>query len=576
MITRLLSRHDEGPEKALLLGIPTLIATRAIRKQDDFADIKPALQVLEHFLVANVISALEIAQIKRPEESGRSLGESVKNDQEDSASQLEQVKQSVQSFAVSVLEWMQYPDCAPAVGRLLHVFFESFEESQSNGIIQLSKAGAIPLWISPIKQTLERYQELWEIFEIHILPSLLRLGPTDTEAFIRTLPFESIRNGNLCLSSVPELRLCLLVVKIANEDLSLRRYFCQGQSTLPDADNLGISLLEHPSSSVRIAALSLLVSSTASAKPFSRRVLQRMRQCVPYFHVEASAKPRNEFIALMKKLCTRLQGATISLLRRGHDGEQRSGVAEIIARYHSEGLLSSRSAMKQSLDEELQILERHLAFRRWYMAFLLQELRPTGSYQTHITALKLLDYLMEQTIALRDTSSRSRNDYIDILDEYLPGDVLIRPLTELLSDPFDDVRQSANRVMDLHLSTKSISQIRGGMDIEARSFDQEAAHRNGGNAPRKAVNLILFDLNNAEDRVGITGRADHADGLGRLYNLLFSMSYIVDRPNCWHQSRCSVLEHIISALEKEVNIAKDDLLCAVSNIPLHGHLIALR
>ena len=578
-LTRLILKRPVSTENNLLLGIATCTATRAIRKQDEFANIKPAIQALQHFIKTGLMSAAEIAQIKKPEELELSRIEPMKTNGENSYPQQQQIDQSIQNFALSALEWIQYPDCAPAIGRFLTVFFRPLEESHSHDAVRASIDGAMPLWVSPVKHTLERHQGLWDVFEIHILPGLLRLGPADVEAFLKTLPFESIQHGNIGFSSVSDIQLCLLVAKTAKDSNLLKR-LGQGQSTSLDLEDLGINLLEYPSSGVRITALSLLVSSAASARPFCRRVLCHMRQCIPYFHVEVNAKPRNEFIALMNKLCTRLCGATLVLLRRSQDNvarEQASNTAPVAARFDAERSAIPGHVIEQALDEESQILEEHLAFRKWYMVFLLQELRPTASYQSHITALRVLEFMTDQTIALRYTSPKSHNDYFSALNEYLPRSLFLRSLTELLLDPFDDVRQSAHRVFDLHLSTNSIPRIRAGTDDRLDSIDKTAKYQTEDEDDhRKANDLILIDVNKAENRAVITGRADHADGFGRLYNLLFATSGALAKSTKWHQSRYMILDHVISMLENEVDVARKDLLFAVSNMPLHGHLTALR
>ena len=558
------------------------VATRAIRKQDDSADIKPAIKVLEHFLGIGLIDAAQIAQIKSSEDLGLSRTESSNTDNQTPNTQQVQVKQSVQNFALNVLEWMQYPDCAPAVGRFLPMFFKSLEESRSDTTIAPLKDSVVPLWINPIKQTLEIRQELREVLEIHVLPGLLRLGPADVKAFLETLPFENIQQGNIGSSSVSDIQLCLLVAKLSAQDSSLRECFGQDQNSIPDLDNLGISLLEHSSSSVRIAALSLLVSSSAPTRPFHKRVLRRLRQCIPCFHVEVNAKPRNEFIALMKKLCMRLRVATSTMLRCGQDPDTlikgyTSTAAQSDSKVDAEEPVGSGSITEQALDKESNILEDHLAFRRWYMLFLLQELRPTASYQSHITGLKVLEFLMEQTIVFRNTSSRSSNDYFGALNERLPKGLFLRSLTELLSDPFDDVRRSAKRVFDLHLSINSIPRTTEEMGLTADPSDQKVKHTTDTqDDSRKAESSILSDLRKAETRAGITGRADDADGLGCLYNLLFTTSGSLIKQGMWHQSRYLIVDHIISTLEKGVNVAKHDLMFAVSNLPLHGHMVALR
>lgn len=582
-LARLVTKHPVNIDKELLLGNAICTATKAIRKKHD-SDIKPAIQALEHFLNRDLISAAEIAQITKPEDLGLFRMRSMDKEYQNTDSQQQRIKQSVQKFALSVLEWIQYPDCAPAAGRFLHVFFKSHQESPYGDAVHASDEGIPPLWIIPVRQFLERYQGHSEVFEIHILPDLLRLGSTDVKAFLKTLPFESIQRGETGSSNILDIQLCLLVAKTAEES-TLKDYFGQGQSASLDLEDLGISLLDHSSSSVRLAALSLLIFSSTSTKPFSRKVLHRVRQCIPYFHVEVNAKPRNESIALMKKLFMRLRGATVSLFRRGQDldtftREEKNSTASSIASFDVKEPVSLGNLAEQALDDRVHIMEEHLDFRKWYMIFLLLELRPTASYQSHITALKMLDFLTGQTITFRNTSSKSRDDFLDAWNEHLPRGMFSRPLTELLSDPFDDVRQSANTVFDLHLSTTSIprtSLLRGEIDLEADSIDKEAKNQAKNQEDQRNANHSIFsDLKKAEIKVGITGRADHADGFGRLNNLLYTTSGALAKPAGWHQSCHSIVDHIISTLEKEVHIAKDNLLLAVSSRPLQGHLIALR
>ena len=581
---RLIASHPVDADKDLLLGAAVCTASRAIRKKQDTADVKPAIQVLEHFLTKNLISAAEIAQVKKPEDLRFCRNASANEDNQSHDTQQGQVNQSVQKFALSALEWVQYPDCAPAVGRFLPVFFASLEESQSNSAVHISKEAVRPLWTSPVKQYLERHQGLLEVFGIHVLPGLLRLGPTHVNAFLKLLPFESIQRGNIGLSSITDIHLCLLVAKTA-EDPGLRKYFGQRHSSLLDAEGLGISLLEHSSSDVRIAALSLLLSSSASARPFPRRVLRRVRQCIPHFHVEVNPKPRNEFIALMKKLCMRIRDATISLLRHGQDpgtfnGEQRAIPASPVASVDCEQPVNSMDTIEQAIDDGSRVLEEHLAFRKWYMVFLLQELHPTASYQSHITALKLLECLMEQDCPLLNTSMKGHQIYVDSLSEHLPRGLFLRPLTELLLNPFDDVRQVANTVLSLYLPTSSLARVNkstGEVEGSVGSVDQEAKNQADSEVDHPSFNQsILFSLKKAEDMAGITGRADHADGFGRLTNLLYETASTLVKPATWHQSCYSIVDHLLSTIEEEIDIAKEDLLIAVSSKPLHGRLIALR
>ena len=68
-----------------------------------------------------------------------------------------------------------------------------------------------------------------------------------------------------------------------------------------------------------------------------------------------------------------------------------------------------------------------------------------------------------------------------------------------------------------------------------------------------------------------TGRADQADGFGRLYRLIFDFNKLVIT-----NDRLSVLDNLLSSLLESVRDARGNLSLAVGHSPLHGDLIALR
>ena len=431
------------------------------------------------------------------------------------------------------------------------------------------------------------------LFEHHILPGLLLLSPGDTGAFLSTLRLDDINREGVGSSTIADLQLSVLVAKVtadlkpnkstsdilktnnnivevpspviasAGDDRHITR---RGDGVLIDSENLGINLLEHASSSVRMAALSLLVTSSALLKPMSRRVIHHLQMCLPHFHVEANAKSRNEFIALMKKLCMRLRGATMSLLRATHAPEAPGLEEDSKSTANSE----SNSVEHQSgIGEDLRA---HTAFRRWYLLFLIHELRPTASYQSHITALRILHPLLEGEVAGRRTLSKSDIEYFKALDENVPRGLVLGPIFDLLLDPFDDVRHWAALVYEVYFQLSLIQPFlstMGEVEDEAHKARQDRQYY-------IAQGMIHTALLMAESKAEITGRADHADGVGRLYSLLYGSSRVLEKPISWHHSNVLIVDRLISKLEEEVKIAKGDLLQALSNASLHGHLIALR
>lgn len=574
-LTSLILKHPSDDVKTSLIAHVIFTATRAINRQEDYASIKVAMQVLENLLSRNIIEALQIVQNVKSQQLNLNEGCSTAHTLDAS-----RIVDTVQNFTFSVLHWVQYPDCAPAVGRFLPAFFGSLRDVRSQGAPPDLTGVGSSLWISPVKKSLERRPGLLEVYENHILPNLFRQSPTDRKAFLDTLPFDDIQHGNNGKLTVTDTQLCLLVAKI---DLGTKREATLDDSqhsartveniieaesgktnllelsadkecVMVDAVRLGSNLVEHSLPAVRIAALSLLASS-ASTGFLSDEVLSCLQNCIPFFHIEVSAKARNEFIALMKKLCVRMRGTIVSVIRDHSDSihpyldlNPTSPSRRVMVQNHKKNDLRTGS-------------HRPFDFQAWYIQFLVQELRPTASYQSHITALRILQSLLEDDLSYQAHLSKANKEYTKFLKKILPLRMLLRPLLDLILDPFDDVRQVADMLIKVLLSVyrcQTAPNLNGESDCDSQIIEKSFEIHDAGNMIRSA-------LRKAESKSAETGRADHADGVGMIYNLLYGAD-----------SAASTLDHLTYQLEKEIELARRDLLLAVSTARLHGHLIALR
>ena len=577
-------------------------AVVAICKQQGIANIKSAIQGLEHLTHKGVVTAIEIVDSVTPRSENTRAIENFNStslaDREARTltnSNAQRIK-SVENFTLSVLGWVQYPDCAPAAGRFLATFFTSLNADEDDTAKLIFTEQKLPLWISPVKEVLERHAELLEAFEYHILPGLLHLSPNDTSAFLSTLRLDELARGDVGSSTIADLHLCILVAKVAidskpnngadsangfldtSKDIRAEipleitskgdnPHVVRGKDgVLVNPVDLGIQLLENASPSVRMAALSLLISSPALFKLPSRQVIYNLRRCLPHFHVEANAKPRNEFIALMKKLCMRLRASTMSLLRAGQTPET-AGVDNI-----SDASADSKRDSRKHSSDIGDNLRGHYAFRRWYLLFLTHQLRPTASYQSHITALRILHALIKGEVAGRAAMSKIDIEYFKALDEDAPRDLVIRPILDLLLDPFDDVRHCATLVCEAQLQ---LNLVQTSPSTKCKLEDDAQCVRKAQQY-YAASSMIHTALLRAESKAKITGRADHADGVGRLYYLLYGSNRVLGGTSSGHHSNLLLVDHLISELEEEVKISRGDLSQAVSNASLHGHLIALR
>ena len=73
-----------------------------------------------------------------------------------------------------------------------------------------------------------------------------------------------------------------------------------------------------------------------------------------------------------------------------------------------------------------------------------------------------------------------------------------------------------------------------------------------------------------------TGRADHADGVGRIYGLFLECSFGTVGQDSPGNRKEKIFQRLISTLENDIKVALSDLPTAVLVAPLHGSLISLR
>lgn len=269
----------------------------------------------------------------------------------------------------------------------------------------------------------------------------------------------------------------------------------------------------------------------------------------------------------MKKFCTRLRCGIFSFKKISHHSTQTS--------YGENDKPHQR--LIQHINKDLyfdpSLMAPQILFLDWYTEFLTWELQSTSSYQRHITALQLLYRLLLPDVgagAVRLPPEFASNRDKVPLQKNMFTPQLLRCALDLMLDPFDDVRNGAAAILELVPPSMLLAPANdtGGltMDTEPTVGDREILRSRG------LINMLY----RAEAIMRYTGRADHADGVGRLYNLLYGTCQNSAKPDNWYKSRVSILEHILERLEHDIRVARDNMRLAVGKYPLHGYLIALR
>lgn len=339
------------------------------------------------------------------------------------------------------------------------------------------------------------------------------------------------------------------------------------------AEYTGSTLLYHANPQIRSAAFSLVVHSSPSKQPLTQKTLTSLRLALPFCHSEVDPKFRQDNLALIKKLILRLT-ATLKTFR--------TTAAPIMVNEFLADRNRSTSSVATISDQERQEYGQHKAFLAWYLDFLTHELGPTSSYQRHVVSLKVLDFLFSNLSTLREPwternfygrKRRNSQSMFDIDAE------LVTSLLDLVIDPFDDVRESAAAVLSNIMQTISKDVA---LPMHCQMSKEHPFFLVGPRSETRTMSLALDNpiwtetLCRIKAKMQSTGRADHADGFGRLYDL-FHGPYGTPRERpTWYTEPQATLGESMSELEQAVSLARANLSLAVKTATLHGHLIAIR
>ena len=321
------------------------------------------------------------------------------------------------------------------------------------------------------------------------------------------------------------------------------------------------SLLVHTSETVRSLGLSVLVHSASPIKPFTTKTLNIFKANFYVLFSDTDAKFRNDVLSSVKYMCERLRGATSFMTRESLHMESRS-VTDL-----------------SSQDEPFsKLLEKHVSFINWFVSFLLDELVPTASYQRHITALKALELLLDSGITRTFNSTATPrvadNDTIWPFSINFFTPETLRLLLDLVLDPFEDVRIAAIALLrltpattwtEVNYRTISVSHLQpNGLGTFERLPEDKYSLSNGHIQKFDSSKDLLGELlGSATEASKRTGRADYADGVARIQELIF---HLLPTPS----QQMVLLDRLLAELETGLSTAETDLGQAVHDAPLHG------
>ena len=319
-------------------------------------------------------------------------------------------------------------------------------------------------------------------------------------------------------------------------------------------DNIFQGWLSHTEPEVRLAGMYLSIYSTAVTQPFTGGILQSLKRNLVHLHTDADANFRRELVGYISKLFDRLRGSTATLAKattKGTTLQTRLPIPQIRAQASTHG---PNALVNDPLAEAFRFIV-------WYVRSIESELRTDASYQRRISALRALGVVLKSGLDPRvpyhHLSKRAQGQLQWMYQLQLPNLRLCRLLLDLVTDPYDDIRETSISTLQL-------------------CFDS---------MPEEQRQSLIADLPRfiarAETAMLRTGRADHADCVARAYALHFSTctpgAATVDIPSeSIFPSRLSVLGSLNQQLTDTLNVALGNLSEAVNGRPVHGTYAAIR
>lgn len=536
-----LSRCQLQPRVGLVKQDVLRLLLESLLNVPQHVPLKPAVLALSQLIVKGVVKGDEMMQ------SFASIVKSRDQGGPDTVGPKE--------FITAVLDWAASDDLAPSLGSLLSAVLDCFQKSKrrDNNVddnqAPSNRACESSLWIEPVLSSISRRPESMENYRHYIFPTLFARSFTGYVDFLNVLDYqkalgaggepEGMTSQSLKISE--ELRktvvFCALMVgntlgKVVVREATLSKTIEIGKEELLIPDSVLGKLLMSTTISTRIAGWSLLVSSASITRPFTKGTLGALRRSLPALHADTDANFRSELFGITHRLIDRMRAAAAMLHRQVRSDK------------------SFAPAYNQHRDQ----FERHKGYLSWYIAFLRIELRPTASYQRHISALKCLEILLrsglDSGIDQRHWSRSAVGGPVWCFHLGITGLDMTSLLVDLLMDPFDDVRAMSASILRLDMG---------------RGANEDSS-----------MNLAKV-LQKAERLSKQSGRADQADGVAHMYRILFDRySSRLEGQNDWWRSKRGILDHLITEAEKTLKLISTDMALAVAEHPLHGILLSIR
>ncbi|KAM0434453.1 hypothetical protein ACHAPT_003549 [Fusarium lateritium] len=497
---------------------------------------KSAIKALDHLLTKDIVTLEEIrsSYVTLQPKDG-------------SAATLETWK----SFIFELLHWMTLHFVCPTAGRFIVCLYRGLRQQDPETPVELT----VETWHKWLLEAVNEEPSILESIKNYVFLPLFKADKVEALAFLKRMnEHEAVSAGAEIDLNLPALlQLAALEigkkVGLVEEPALGDDKTSDGESSIVLHEKVLESVLAHPSHEVRSLALSLLISSPSTTRPYSSTALDLLRKHLATYFADSDAKFRNEVAGKVRDMFKRVRGAIFVLKKSipraaARDQKGQPGQAEV-----SKPILYRTNLISLPEAQLVHCLDYHQQFLSWYIGFLSSELTPTASYQRHIASLKAVTFILR--MEGEKSKTWGTTDDQELFFDLFNGRWL-RALSDLIMDPFDDIRDHSAKVLKRIFS-----------DGRYRNFHLMAAE-NKVNPAEELAEL----LKRSDKLAHQTARADHSDGVARVCQLLYRFSED-------EQQRIALLSTLVGGVQEKLAEAEKDLGRAVLDAPLHGDFASL-
>ncbi|GAA5795031.1 hypothetical protein HPULCUR_000382 [Helicostylum pulchrum] len=430
---------------------------------------------------------------------------------------------------------------------------EKIKSSQDAEVIKATNEW-VELWVGPLLECLTAPSELLrKNVSGFLLQPLFKVGPQSFWYIVRVLQ-DTKHPLWRTLDSKLRLNAFIAVLK-AGRGLDIVDGTAYTGDSMQDGkisvDTLKLAIY-HSDSQVRMDVLGLLCESRKATAEVTPTELEMLKLFIPLNMNSTAPEFRQQMCAHLSKILTRLRGNLYS--------QYRNYKSLVIYAEKTEGD-KKRIALEEA-QVILIIIDQAKSFLFWLCDHVAESLYPGASYQRVATALRILSITVK---IFGVTELPPIEGFTDQQPDFPFKMPIANPrLSKLLIDVFLNA-YDFNRVQAFEILCQFPSPLPG---IESKNDVQD---------------LLWWGLNNV-----VSTRAGESDSGAMVFRLIFT-KYVVGlgfdlspeqnvlvEANSDQDAAVVFTERLLDLLEKQVKVAKSNILLAAQQHPMHGTLLALQ